>query len=1291
MATIVLQAVGSAVGTAIGGPIGGTIGRAAGALAGSAIDQRLFGIGPDVVEGPRLTSTRILASQEGAVVPQAFGRVRLSGQIIWATRFEEVVTTEETGGKGAPAGPEVRRYSYFANFALALCEGEIGGIGRVWADGREIEREEHVIRLYRGTDSQAPDALIEAKQGDAPAYRGTAYLVFERFPLEAYGNRVPQIGVEVLRPVGRAAERLPGVNVIPGATEHGYDPDPVIQRDFRLGLDRLNDHTSAAATDWNASIDALQASAPNLKRAALVVAWFGDDLRAERCEVQPQVETPLRSLKRGEPWTVGSMPRLQARRVSRIDGRPAYGGTPSDGSVLRAIRDLKARGLAVTYHPFVMMDVPPGTTRPSPYGGTQPAFPWRGRITCTPARGQPNTAWGTQEARAQIARFVGTAAPEHFEVTGDHLRYRGPDEWSFRRMILHAAHLCAMAGGVDLFMLGSEMRGLTHVMDETGAFPFVDALRDLARDVRTILPDALITYGADWSEYAGLRGSDDGEGGDVRFCLDPLWADPDIDCVGIDNYLPLSDWRDGGDPGGVGRSHLDPDMLTAGVAGGEYFDWFYASDADRAAGLRTPITDGLANEPWVYRAKDLVGWWSNPHRDRVDGVRATAPTAWAPGSKPIVFTELGCPAVDRGANQPNVFFDPKSSESALPHFSRGVPDDEMQAAYLEAHERHWNDATNNPVSSLAGLPMVDWNRTHVWAWDARPWPAFPRRDDVWSDGTNWRLGHWLNGRLGNPRIRDLIAAVLTRAGFADFDVTRVEGTAVGCVLADGAAPRGALEAIIDAYGITVHEEDGRLAFRSPGRDAPLALDAGDMVDPDPEGERPLLVGTRGQVEDMPRAATLEHVDPHPDFPFTVTASRRLTTGSPGEAALALPLVLDRDAAFRLVEAWLQRRWAGRDEAAFTLPVESGVAPGTLLTLPDDSRLWRAETVERGEALEIVARTVRRTPALPAPVSPEPNGPRETRPAQAGEASLRILDLPLLDRAPGENGHRVAIAARPWRGPYRLAVLGAGETVDEVQRVEGRATLGRLAAPLPPGPIWRIDRANALLVDLTIGALASRPLESVLDGRNAAAIRGPLGWEVVQFERAELIGRIGFYERWRLTNLLRGQGGTEDLMGAPVSADFVVLSGTAPLDEPMVPGRERAYVALPRTGGLDATDRAGATVTLGSRALLPFAPVHPRLERRNDGFELTWTRRDRGRADAWDLVSVPMSEATEAYRVSIRDLADGSERVEEASEPRLALPTAWLEGGTGGGPFEIAVSQLSAAVGPGPAVTITYNP
>ena len=48
-------------------------------------------------EGPRLTSLAGLVSTEGAAVPRAYGRARVGGQMIWATRFEEVAVIVEEG------------------------------------------------------------------------------------------------------------------------------------------------------------------------------------------------------------------------------------------------------------------------------------------------------------------------------------------------------------------------------------------------------------------------------------------------------------------------------------------------------------------------------------------------------------------------------------------------------------------------------------------------------------------------------------------------------------------------------------------------------------------------------------------------------------------------------------------------------------------------------------------------------------------------------------------------------------------------------------------------------------------------------------------------------------------------------------------------------------------------------------------------------------------------------------------------------------------------------------------
>ncbi|MCB1164244.1 hypothetical protein KDL67_16255, partial [bacterium] len=119
MATLVLGAVGSAVGGAIfpgsvlgtaltGASIGGAVGSVAGALIDNALMAPLASASGEthVVEGPRLSDVAVGASSEGAPLPRVYGRARLPGQLVWATRFEEevTVTTQTTGGGQVKGG-----------------------------------------------------------------------------------------------------------------------------------------------------------------------------------------------------------------------------------------------------------------------------------------------------------------------------------------------------------------------------------------------------------------------------------------------------------------------------------------------------------------------------------------------------------------------------------------------------------------------------------------------------------------------------------------------------------------------------------------------------------------------------------------------------------------------------------------------------------------------------------------------------------------------------------------------------------------------------------------------------------------------------------------------------------------------------------------------------------------------------------------------------------------------------------------------------------------------------------
>lgn len=190
MATLVL----SAVGTFVGGPLGGAIG----ALIGRQVDSRL--LAPSQ-KGPRLKDLAVTTSSYGMAIPRHFGRMRVAGSVIWATDLAEH-RERSGGGKGKP---KLTTYTYSSSFAVALSSRPIRGVGRIWADGNLLRgaagdlKVGGTFRLHTGEADQAADPLIAAAEGvmQAPAFRGTAYAVFENLQLADFGNRIPTLSFEV--------------------------------------------------------------------------------------------------------------------------------------------------------------------------------------------------------------------------------------------------------------------------------------------------------------------------------------------------------------------------------------------------------------------------------------------------------------------------------------------------------------------------------------------------------------------------------------------------------------------------------------------------------------------------------------------------------------------------------------------------------------------------------------------------------------------------------------------------------------------------------------------------------------------------------------------------------------------------------------------------------------------------------------------------------------------------------------------------------------------------------------
>ncbi len=586
--------------------------------------------------------------------------------------------------------------------------------------------------------------------------------------------------------------------------------------------------------------------------------------------------------------------------------------------------------------------------------------------------------------------------------------------------------------------------------------------------------ETAISYGADWSEYFGHQPADGS--GDLFFHLDPLWASPDVSGVGIDNYMPLADWRDADleaeSPDGF-TSADDATGFARMLTAGEGFDWYYASEADRQARMRTPITDEAYGKPWVYRFKDLESWWSNRHYDRIGGVEQAAPTAWTPRMKPFWFTELGCGAVDRGANQPNVFVDAKSAESGRPHFSSGARSDSQQRRFLEAHLGHWMHGERPPG-------LVDPQKIFVWSWDARPYPAFPQETGLWADGRNWRTGHWLNGRLGTATLADTIAAILADHGFADFDVSQVAGDLGGYVKGDLTSARDLIEPLIELFQIDVVEDGGRLRFRTranaslPAREISVLADIPDQV---------LWSETRGHDSDFASEALVTFYDPVADYAEASVRSRKVEAATERQLARDLPAAIPEETALAAAEGWLRdnrlarrtlqlalgtgrnRGGAGRRAAAL------GRAGGTF-SGERDRRGPRAAADAQGLCREGVCRSGA--------------GGAGAGGGQSGGGGFRPDGR--VSRSAASGGDCVErrclrCRLRETLGQACRVEFAGGRGLSIALTLDRPATLGALVEPLAPGVTGRFDRANAVLVDLLSGALSSASRTAVFSGSN----------------------------------------------------------------------------------------------------------------------------------------------------------------------------------------------------------------
>lgn len=181
------------------------------AVVSTAISMAISWLFAPSTKGPRLKDLGATGQGYGPPIPEVFGRMSVSGSIIWASDLIE--KKKKSGGKGG--GGSVTTYSYSQHVALAVCKGE-GDVLRIWAAGKLIwdvtnaqqtgvsKSDNKIIpfdnvTVYPGSETQGVSSLIESFKGvgATSAYRGVCYVTLQNLQLETFGNRLPPFQIEV--------------------------------------------------------------------------------------------------------------------------------------------------------------------------------------------------------------------------------------------------------------------------------------------------------------------------------------------------------------------------------------------------------------------------------------------------------------------------------------------------------------------------------------------------------------------------------------------------------------------------------------------------------------------------------------------------------------------------------------------------------------------------------------------------------------------------------------------------------------------------------------------------------------------------------------------------------------------------------------------------------------------------------------------------------------------------------------------------------------------------------------
>lgn len=201
-------------------------------IAGTVLNA-LFAPKPPPQEGPRLNDLNLPSVNPGNPIVRVYGSPSVGPQIIWTSGLQETKhTTKVKGGKGGGGKSQTQiTYTYSADVAMAVCEGPVNRVRRIWANNKLLYSN---VVVPAGPIADAANKGAAAARALASAYRTRANDILDN---DHSGEQEKR---DLLNQLNRTPTQL--AIIAEGMTALGLSSDPLYEGwdAFNAYLDTLD-------------------------------------------------------------------------------------------------------------------------------------------------------------------------------------------------------------------------------------------------------------------------------------------------------------------------------------------------------------------------------------------------------------------------------------------------------------------------------------------------------------------------------------------------------------------------------------------------------------------------------------------------------------------------------------------------------------------------------------------------------------------------------------------------------------------------------------------------------------------------------------------------------------------------------------------------------------------------------------------------------------------------------------------------------------------------------------------